>query len=233
MACGPGMVASWPKSAACWPNLTRADQQCRTGDAELAARALAYKQVLSLMIAQRRPSYYLGGSETALENLTDRHLRLLGELAVIPPRLRDAALEAKSWLSGATIRHRATCPSSPQGSHCAAHRHRRPAGVPRLYDLDRLDLSAQSTLHAPVQSAVTTPWLAIGDPDVARKSGLMEHRLFAPGDDPAKVLFSFTLFERVGDANLLRIQTDNLDAPSTSMAARGSISAPPPNCGRW
>ena len=34
-----------------------------------------------------------------------------------------------------------------------------------------------------------------------------------PGDNPARLTFSFTLFERGPDANLLRVQTDNLDQP--------------------
>ncbi len=180
---------------------------------QLAARALAYKQMLSLMIAQRRPSYYLGGSETALENLTDRHLRLLGELGVISPKLRDAALEVKLAFRRDNPAPRPVSFVTRKAATALRTSIAGLLGVPRLYDLDRIDLAAVSTLNAPVQSAVTDALLAIGDPDVARKSGLVEHRLFAPGDDPAKVLFSFTLFERVGDANLLRIQTDNLDAP--------------------
>ncbi|HEV8692413.1 MAG TPA: transglycosylase domain-containing protein, partial [Ideonella sp.] len=59
----------------------------------LPMQALAFKQALSLMVAQRRPSYYLGGEgERTLRELTNSHLRLLAEAGVITPALRDAAL---------------------------------------------------------------------------------------------------------------------------------------------
>src|SRR5262249_11238837 len=45
---------------------------------ELQRQAEAYKQVLSLMIAQRRPSYYLAEGKQDLEELTNSYLRLLG-----------------------------------------------------------------------------------------------------------------------------------------------------------
>ncbi len=46
-----------------------------------AARGLALRQVLSLLIAQRRPSYYLGAGREELAALTDSHLRLLAGAA--------------------------------------------------------------------------------------------------------------------------------------------------------
>ena len=47
------------------------------------------------MIAQRRPSYYLGAGQGQLAVLTDSYLRLLAEVGVIDAPLRDAALQAK------------------------------------------------------------------------------------------------------------------------------------------
>ena len=55
-------------------------------------QALAYKQALSLMVAQRRPSHYLADGEPALRQLTDSYLRLMADAGVIPTALRDAAL---------------------------------------------------------------------------------------------------------------------------------------------
>ncbi|HYQ38615.1 MAG TPA: biosynthetic peptidoglycan transglycosylase, partial [Pseudomonas sp.] len=49
------------------------------GDPEfsLAERGLALRQVLALMIAQRRPSWYLNSGRAELTELTDSHLRVL------------------------------------------------------------------------------------------------------------------------------------------------------------
>src|SRR3546814_3474434 len=62
---------------------------------ELAQRGLALKQVLSLIVAQRRPSYFLRSGRDDLEALTDSYLRLLAGSGVINPGLRDAALNAR------------------------------------------------------------------------------------------------------------------------------------------
>ena len=85
-------------------------------------------------------------------------------------------------------------------------------GGSRLYDLDRLDLSVTSTLDAPVQEAVTRLLRELRDPAKARAAGLSARQLLARGD-PAKVVYSFTLYERGTHANYLRVQTDNFDQP--------------------
>ena len=59
----------------------------------LAEAALLYKHVLSLMIAQRRPSYYLIAGRKELGELTDSYLRVLARAGVIPARLSDEALK--------------------------------------------------------------------------------------------------------------------------------------------
>lgn len=59
--------------------------------APLAMRALAYKEVLSLLISQRSPSYFLAHI-VELEILTNSYLHLLANAGVITPTLRDAAL---------------------------------------------------------------------------------------------------------------------------------------------
>ena len=61
--------------------------------AALLEQARVYKQVLSLLLAQRRPSYYLIAGREAIRELTDAHLRLLGAAQVIDPELARAALE--------------------------------------------------------------------------------------------------------------------------------------------
>src|SRR6266851_3971005 len=72
----------------------------------LERRGEIYKQALSLLIAQRRPSYYLNAGRGALQSLTNSYLRRLGAAGVIGPVLRDAALKAD-------LRFRSAPPSPP------------------------------------------------------------------------------------------------------------------------
>src|SRR4030095_12862186 len=54
---------------------------------------------------------------------------------------------------------------------------------------------------------------SLSDPEAAKAAGLYGFRLLKEGDDTSKIVFSFTLFERGNGANLLRVQTDNVDKP--------------------
>ena len=183
--------------------------------AALSEQAQLYKQALSLLIAQRRPSYYFGAAEAELEQLTDSHLRLLGSAGVITAALRDAALKAS--LHRRADRVPATTISFVDQKAANAVRMHLAGllGSSRwygLYDLDRLDLSVASTLDAPVQTAVTSQLRKLREPASAKAAGLNQKRLLAQGD-PSKVVYSFTLYERGKDSNYLRVQTDNFDQP--------------------
>ena len=182
-------------------------------DALLPKLALAYKQALSLLIAQRRPSHYLVEGEADLNALTNSHLRVLAAAGVIPAALRDAALPI-------ALKLRTQAPQEAQDSfieHKAATAVRgKLAGmldIPRSYDLDRLDLRASTTLDGQVQRAATELLRGLREPEAAKAAGLYGFRLLNPGDDTSKIVFSFTLFERGNGANLLRVQTDNVDQP--------------------
>ncbi|MEO7232253.1 MAG: transglycosylase domain-containing protein, partial [Polaromonas sp.] len=174
---------------------------------DLGEQAQLYKQSLSLLISQRRPSYYFGADEAELEQLTDSHLRLLGSAGVITPALRDAALKAKlnrraSKVPAAAVSFVTQKAANAVRTHLAGL-----LGGSRLYDLDRLDLSVASTLDATVQTAVTTLLRELREPASAAAAGLSARQLLDRGD-PAKVVYSFTLYERGADTNYLRVQTD-------------------------
>ena len=90
-------------------------------DAETGRRAQVYKEVLSLLIAQRRPSYYLNAGREDLERLTDSYLRALASAGVIDPAMRDAALVRRLVFTpgaagtGRALIRRAQEPSMPCG----------------------------------------------------------------------------------------------------------------------
>ncbi|MFL6673371.1 MAG: transglycosylase domain-containing protein [Massilia sp.] len=175
---------------------------------------MAYKEALSLMIAQRRPAYYLGAGEQDLETLTNSHLRVLAQAGVITPALRDAALAVK--LKPALHSGVAAPPPSTFVSRKAANAVRNHLasllGDSRLYNVDRLDLSVVSTLDADAQKAVTAALRRLNNQEAAQAAGLTGKGMLGNGD-PAKVVYSFTLMERGADVNYLRVQTDNFDQP--------------------
>jgi membrane peptidoglycan carboxypeptidase len=176
--------------------------------------ALAYKQALSLMIAQRRPAHYLGAGADDLEHLTDAHLRLLAQSGVIAPRLRDAALAARLHpAQGSGVAAQAANGFVARKASNLVRTHLAGLlGDSRLYNLDRLDLSVLSTLDAPTQNAVTAVLRSLRDADAAKAAGLTGKGMLGNGD-PAAVVYSFTLMERGAQFNRLRVQTDNFDQP--------------------
>ena len=60
--------------------------------AQITRKGEIYRQILSLLLAGRRPAYYLIEDHAALAALTDNYLRLLAAAGIIDAGLRDAAL---------------------------------------------------------------------------------------------------------------------------------------------
>ncbi|HEU5283789.1 MAG TPA: transglycosylase domain-containing protein [Burkholderiales bacterium] len=183
------------------------------GDPEsLAARAVAYRQVLSLLIAQRRPSGLLAGDRERLADLTDSYLRLLAQDAVVDRPLLEQALEARALAATRP----AARPASELAEHKAVYTMRARLagllGLERVYQVDRLDLRVETPLLGGLQADVARVLSALADPAGARAAGLMEERLLARGD-PAQVVYSFILLERTPAGNLVRVQADTSAQP--------------------
>ncbi|NBA94549.1 transglycosylase domain-containing protein [Pseudomonas sp. R5(2019)] len=179
--------------------------------ASLAARGLALRQVLSLMIAQRRPSHFLSKGHDELALLTDSHIRLLGANNIIDKPLTEAALKSqvtyRDWVQQPTIQPIVT----NKGISVARSRLSSMLNRP-LYDLDRLDLSATTTLQSDLQRQASQYLRELADPAFATKIGLMGERLLTP-TTTTQVRYSFTLFERTPDGSRVRVQTDSTDQP--------------------
>ncbi len=208
---GDGMWVWYGRDFAEVNQLLKNAEKNRPGTGVSSASAQAYKQALSLLISQRRPSFYLT-NQTALDTLTNSYLRLLAHAGVISSTLSEVAIHSslnprKSGnpaASGTFVTRKAATAVRTQLSGLL--------GDSRLYNLDRLDLSVTSTLDAQAQKAVTTVLRNLRDPAIANAEGLQGKGLLGKGD-PANVIYSFTLLERGEKANYLRIQTDNFDQP--------------------
>jgi membrane peptidoglycan carboxypeptidase len=179
---------------------------------DLQAMGKGYRQVLNLFIAHRRPTSYLLQHRDALKSISESYLRLLGHEGVISPQLRDAALASDPALMR---RAAAFFPAAfVDRKHVNAVRTvlLSQLGLPGLYDLDRLDLTVGTALDGRAQKAVVRILKRLADPAYVDSVGLHAFRLLDKGD-PAKVVYSFTLYETVEGRNLLRVQADNYEQP--------------------
>lgn len=177
---------------------------------ELGAQGRALRQVVALMIAHRRPSFYLARSgRDELNHLTDSYVRLLAEIGAIAPVLRDAAL-AEPLKFRDLVADPAVLPADV-GKGATAIRTRL-AGMlgASLYEVDRFDMDASATLNGALQQAVSDFLGKLKDPEFARSHGLIGDRMLVPGKMDA-VRYSFNLVERTSSGNRVRVQTDTSD----------------------
>jgi membrane peptidoglycan carboxypeptidase len=175
-------------------------------------RGIAYRQAVSLLLAIKKPSFYLRQDWTALNRRVDVYLRLFSQAGVVPPTLRDAALNARL-----KVRERAPAAApvdfmeNKAGDSIRADLLRL-LGMESTYDLDRLDLTVRTTLDDSANGAAARMLNQLSDPSHAIAAGLTGERLLNP-EGLDSVIYSFTLFERTPTGNLLRVQVDNLNQP--------------------
>ncbi|HAX91160.1 MAG TPA: glycosyl transferase family 51, partial [Rhodospirillaceae bacterium] len=184
-----------------------------TDPESLRLKAAAYREALGLILAQRRPTYYLLTDRTALDDLTDQALEKLAKFGVISTTLRDAT-------RASTFRFLPEPPQPPQMAFLeqkatnAMRAHLlKMLGLRNLYELDRLDLAASSTLDQATQKGLTGFLKKMGAPEHVKAIGLYGFRLLNEKNDPAKINWSVLIYERGEHGNKLRIQADNIDAP--------------------
>lgn len=179
---------------------------------DIAAYAEGYKQMLALFIAHRRPSFYLIAGLSELNSLTNTYLDLLAKEGVIPPKLRDAAKDVRLTLRRAAPKTAQVSFVQRKAANAIRTRLLQLMQYPQLYDLDQADLTVRSTVDNEANEGVTSVLRQIKDAESVKKFGLSGARNLDRGD-PSKVIYSLTLYERVGNANVLRVQTDNFDNP--------------------
>ena len=175
-------------------------------------QAKAYREVLSILLSQRRPTYLLGAGFDALQTLTDSYLRLLATQGVISPALRDAALAVKVERVPKSSSHYLFV-TEQKTQNVLRARLAQMLGIKTNYDLDRLDLTVKSTIDFGMQQQVTAALKKLSDPINARAAGLIGERMLSPSNDLSSIIYSLVLFERSDRGNLLRVQTDNYDQP--------------------
>ncbi len=178
---------------------------------ELERQAGILKQVISLMIAHRRPSYYLVRGHTDLAILSNSYVRLLAQNGVISEELADAAQVQPLFFRN--FREDSAAPQIANNKGVNVVRNRLSGLLDTsLYDLDRMDVTVSTTLESALQEKVSDYLKKLAEPKVAEELGIIGPYLLTR-DQTDKLSYSFTLFERTPTGNMVRIQTDTLDLP--------------------
>jgi membrane peptidoglycan carboxypeptidase len=177
-----------------------------------ARRAEIYKQALSLLLAQRRPSYYLFDGRADLAILANQYLRLLAAGGVIDIELRDAALKAPLKFLKEPPSQKPISFVAQKASATIRTELLRLLRAPSLYDLDRFDLSVDATFDAQAQQAVSEVLAKASDRSEAKALGLTGPNLLG-NEDPSYVKYSVVLYERGIDRNFVRVHADSFDQP--------------------
>ncbi len=210
---GSGEVVGLPDGLKAWYGLDWGEVSARLwANQPDEQTGMVYKHALSLLIAQRKPSYFLNANRDALENLTDAYLRLLARKGVITPALRDRALAVKLHFPGQPSQHN-TSFVAQKAANATRTNLSSLLGMPSLYAVDQLDLTAQTSLNAAAQLRVSQFLLGLYDREKTMVAGMYGHDLLAPGDDLGHIMYSFSLYERTPQGAALRIQADSLNQP--------------------
>jgi membrane peptidoglycan carboxypeptidase len=178
---------------------------------EIEEQAQVLKQVISLMIAHRRPSFYLVEGRKDLAVLCNSYIRILAQNGTISPAISEAA-QAQPLV----FRDFSKNTASPQiannkGVNVVRNRLGPLLGA-SLYSLDRMDLTVSTTLDSRLQEQVSLYLKNLQDPDTAGTYGLIGKYLLT-SDQTDDLSYSFTLFERTPMGNMVRVQTDTTQLP--------------------
>ena len=215
---GYGEIIGLPDALWIWfgtdlAELTKILNEIPRSAAELARQGEIYRQVLAFVVSGRRPSYYLLEDRDALGVLIDNHLYALANAGIISPSLRDAALNAE-------LHFRAEPPPAAAGVSYVQRKateqvRNRLVGLlhlPDLYALDRLDLTAETSIDTDTQARVASVMERLSEPAFLRSAGMYGHGLLN-GADPSKIAWSFVLYERGEHQNHVRVHADSLNRP--------------------
>jgi len=176
------------------------------------AKAKALKQALALLCSVKAPTYYLLKNHSALEARVRFYSQMLARAQVISPELAKLVIDQPLSFHTPEPSSYASSYVRSKAVNDVRNRLLRLLGIPSLYELDRLDVNVESTINANLQRKVEGLFHNLRNPEFVEANGFRQERLLANGD-PSKVVYGMMLFEKTPEGNLLRIVTDNLDAP--------------------
>jgi hypothetical protein len=189
--------------------------------ADLPAKARAYRQVLSLLLAARRPTEYLIEKPAALRERTETYLTLLAQEGIISERVRDEAL-AIDIAPGADPFVPTEIAFGDRGAARSIRNRLTTIRASGFYETDRLDLTVEHCRRAAPQ-AISRCRVHQNQ----RRPGSRADRQasLADGSGADKVVYVHA-YERGEGVNRLRVHADTLgsalDANDAVMLDLGS-----------
>ena len=174
--------------------------------------AEAFKKVMTLFSSVKAPSFYLIKDREALTQRVDYFADLLMKEKEIDRQFHDLLKTTPVKFRNGKI----NVPQPPfaerKAPNAIRHYLLKALDLPDFYDLDRLDMTVQSTLDADMQKKVMLMLKQLTDSRYVESAGLSGDRMLKHGD-PKNLIYSFLLYEKTPSGNALRVQADNLDKP--------------------
>jgi membrane peptidoglycan carboxypeptidase len=188
-----------------------AKPEAQMDEAEVKELAKIYRQSLALVMAVKKPSAFLQRERAELEARIDWFLPKMVEAKLISPRLKDAVMAERLVFADPNRPGKVEPPSKQKSVQGLQVDLMRTLGVRSLYDLNRIDVTARTTIDLKADAAVAARLKSLADPEVAKAAGMVGYQLLPEGRTQ-DVIYSFTLYERLPDGrNVLRVQADNYD----------------------
>lgn len=156
--------------------------------------ATVYKEILSLFLSQRRPTYFLHRNQEALKQLTNKYINVMAADGLISAPFAHAVLGADFNVKNVLIEEEeeAQTFAKHKGANAIRTSLLSLLRAPNLYELDRYDMSVTAAINDILQQKVT------------------QHLLPLAGGE---IIHSFTLVERGREVNYVRAEADNYDQP--------------------
>ena len=180
----------------------------------LPRAAYVYRAALSLILATRRPAFYLsrGAGTEELEELCDFYSTLLAQQRVIPDAVVHAVRETRLVRRhGPPLTYRASFVEQKAPNAIRANLLTL-LGVSTLYQLDRLDLKVVTSIDGPVQSDVARELGELQGHERRDAAGFTGTGLL-PAQASLPVTFSVLLCEATPEGNFVRVQADSFEGP--------------------
>lgn len=179
----------------------------------LPRAASVYRAALSLMLATRRPAFYLGADGgRELERLCDAYTRLLANQGFLAEPLARAVLEVRLERRHTRLPARDATAFEQKAANAVRADLLGLLGVENLYGLDRLDLTVSTSIDAQAQTAVARELRELQSAERREDAGLTGPRLL-PARDAISITYSILLCEATAQGNQVRVQTDNHAGP--------------------
>jgi membrane peptidoglycan carboxypeptidase len=192
--------------------------QNKLTDAQLKPVAKAYREALTLVMAVQMPAKVLQTEKgfSAAQKRLENFLPALVQDGIISSRFAD--MVRAEQLSFADLgKHPVKTGKKETEKYTNALRVdlMQKLGLPAkngLYDLDRFDVTAKTTIDARVNEAVTKRLRSFNNPEVAKATGLTGFQLLRP-ERAAEVIWAITIHEMRDGVPLERVRTDNSPNP--------------------